>query len=374
MAFKNCYIFLKNTDTKADKQNEKDSGKASKPSIYSCLLKEFPDAEKVSISGEDHFFKKILKLKPSIENTTFDAEVIIFDVKDATYVNVTVEGYDDSSSIECLEKIHSQMEQLQLDDNYIMVISYDAISEYFCNKIFPKPNELERNLRRLLLNTYTINFGRNYFNDIDDKLQEKAKSIIKAKGGTKKKESERLQKFFYSFEFSDIQTLLFTPRWKESDEKQKQEFLSIHSDLSRLSDDELRSRFAEFSNKSEWDRYFADRIKGFDPQEILEKIRKYRNSIAHCKFFYRDDYNNCCSAIDQFNTAIVSAIDITEEKDFLDKNSIALREALSIFVSLIEPFTNTFEDSLFKSAKAMISEFEKIKRNIIPEFPSGLKE
>lgn len=368
----NCYIFLKNLD----KQDDQKKATATKvvPSIYSLVIKEFPNATRIKNNEESHFFKKTLDIKISVNNTDIDATITIFDVKDATYVNVTVCENDVCLSIHCLEKIHLAFSSFASVDDYIMVISYDAISEYYCNKIFPKLNKLERDLRKLLLNTYTINFGRNYFDDIDATLQEKAKSIIRATGGNKKKEKERLQKFFYSFEFSDIKTLLFTPRWKESDEKQKQEFLSAHPDLSLLSDSELRNCFTEFSNKSEWDRYFADRINGFDPQEVLELIRKYRNNIAHCKFFYKDDYEKCYNAIEQFDSAIISAIEITEEKDFLDKNSVALREALAVFVSLIEPFTITFEDSLFKSAKAMIGEFEKIKRNILPDIPKGLTD
>lgn len=368
----NCYIFLKNLDNQ-DNQKKTTATKVV-PSIYSLVIKEFPNATRIKNNEESHFFKKTLNIKISVNNTDIDATITIFDVKDATYVNVTVDANDVCSSINCLEKIHLAFSSFASGDNYIMVISYDAISEYYCNKIFPKLNKLERDLRRLLLNTYTINFGRNYFDDIDVALQEKAKSIIKATGGNKKKERERLQNFFYSFEFSDIKTLLFTPRWKESDEKQKQEFLSTHPDLSLLSDSELRNCFTKFSNKSEWDRYFADRINGFDPQEVLELIRKYRNNIAHCKFFYKDDYEKCYNAIEQFDSAIISAIEITEEKDFLDKNSVALREALAVFVSLIEPFTITFEDSLFKSAKAMIGEFEKIKRNILPDLPKGITD
>jgi hypothetical protein len=43
-------------------------------------------------------------------------------------------------------------------------------------------------------------------------LQKKSKGVIQAKGNEEKKQIERLKKFFYSMEFSDIQALLFTKK------------------------------------------------------------------------------------------------------------------------------------------------------------------
>lgn len=47
-------------------------------------------------------------------------------------------------------------------DEYVDIISYDAISEFYCNKILPKLNTLERNLRKLLFNIYIVNFGKEF--------------------------------------------------------------------------------------------------------------------------------------------------------------------------------------------------------------------
>ena len=53
-------------------------------------------------------------------------------------------------------------------------------------------------------------------------------------------EIARWQRFFYSFEFGDIQKLLFSKGWTNEDEQAKSRFLEKNKDLSQLTDDELR--------------------------------------------------------------------------------------------------------------------------------------
>ena len=131
--------------------------------------------------------------------------------------------------VNALEYIQNKIIGSGIEDNYIMIVSYDSISEYCCNKAYPKLNKLERNLRQLLFSNYTVNFGSDYYQTtISPELQVMIKGVIQAKGNEEKKNIERLKKFFYSMEFSDIQTLLFTKKWTKLEEDSKSEFLSKH--------------------------------------------------------------------------------------------------------------------------------------------------
>ena len=68
----------------------------------------------------------------------------------------------------------------KLSKNYIIITSYDSISEYYCNKVYPKLNEFERKFRKLLFITYTAQFKKAYFESTTSKeLQTKAKEKIK---------------------------------------------------------------------------------------------------------------------------------------------------------------------------------------------------
>ena len=129
---------------------------------------------------------------------------------------------------ECMEDIQQKFFSSCVRERYIDIISYDAVSEYYCNKIYPKLNTLERNLRKLLFNIYVVNFGLNYYKaTINEGLQNKAKQVVNRDSRKKEKdhikekytattrkeveEIELLQRFFYSLEYGDIQDLLFTP-------------------------------------------------------------------------------------------------------------------------------------------------------------------
>ena len=98
---------------------------------------------------------------------------------------------------------------------------------------------------------------------VDSSKEEKSsiKACYKAKNQKEAEEIERLQRFFYSFEYHDIQKLLFTQSWTSSDETEKNKFLETHTDLSKLSDEELRNAFSKYTPKSDWERFFNSKIK-----------------------------------------------------------------------------------------------------------------
>ena len=174
-----------------------------------------------------------------------------------------------------------------------------------------------------------MNFGHDYYQKtISSDLQKKIKSVIQAKGNEERKETERLQKFFYSMEFADIQQMLFVPHWTEIDERSKDDFLKSHEDLSLLTDEELRKVFSENAPRSDWERFFSDKMDNDIIQSLIDEIRRNRNNIAHCKFFYQAEYVTCNKAMSKFNKAVKSAITMAESKDFSDKNSESVKEAL----------------------------------------------
>lgn len=240
-----------------------------------------------------------------------------------------------------------------------MIVSYDAISEFYCNKLYPKLNELERHLRKLLFNIYTVNFGRDYYRTtFSAEIQSKAKEIIRAKGNSNRKEMTVLQEFFYSLEFGDIQEMLFTPRWTPLDEQAKCAFLEKHKDLSILTDAELRSVIADITPKSDWDRFFSDKLSGIDFKGIIESIRGFRNKVAHCKMITKVEYQNCLKMIEQLDDAILKAIEATEDKDFERKNSAYLQKMAGQLADAIQNFTTMYasmSSKLIQSTQSALS-------------------
>lgn len=244
-------------------------------------------------------------------------------------------------SIKALEYIHEKLYLSDINEYYIQIISYDAVSEYYCNKIYTKLNILKRNLRKLLFNIYIVNFGVKYYQaTISKELQDEVKSNIQAKGGKDKKDVARLQQFFYSIDYGKLQKILFKPTWTDIDQKKKDEFLANNDDLSKLSDEYLREKFLQFSPKSDWERFFQEKIKIQNIEQVIKDIANLRNKVAHFKLFDKEDYSKCLKLTKQLNNAVLKATELTEEKDFDEKNEENFRKSLENISKAVQLYRN----------------------------------
>ena len=348
MQLQNSYIFIPNPYLKKEAPKEKEDGTLYVnvgSGFISCLTRAFPTA--IKAPERKNFFKSEYTYIVELDGNSIEAKFLIHRVVENYYLDVVVTGKSKGKLVRALEYVQAAIEKSDIPKEYINIVSYDAISEHYCNKIYPKLNELERNLRKLLFNIYVVNFGRDYYQaTISDDLQDKIKNVIQAKGNRQKKEIERMQKFFYSMEFFDIQQMLFVPHWTEVDEKSKNDFLENHKDLSKLTDSILRKAFSEIAPRSDWERFFADKMDDNAVRSLIDEIRKNRNSIAHCKFFYQAEYATCNKAMDKFNKAVRSAIAITEDNDFSEKNSENIKKVLAGTVMRFEEFKMSVTEAL----------------------------
>lgn len=313
MELQNSYIFLPNPFKKEDiphPNRENVIRFKTEDSFVSCLKAAFPSA---TIDMDNSlFFKLVYCFSIDQDGISCAVTLLVNSVVQNFYLDVIVSGKSKTQVVKGLEYIQNVIDTSSIPQNYIEIISYDAVSEYYCNKIYPKLNELERNLRKLLFTIYVVNFGLNYYTStVTGELQSKAKSVINVDAKTDKdklksiykatnkeiEEITRWQRFFYSFEFSDIQKLLFSKNWTSVDEQGQAKFLEANQNLSQLTDKELRAAFIKYTPKSDWERFFSDKISELDVEGIIEEIRKSRNNIAHCKFFYRDEYESCKKAM-----------------------------------------------------------------------------
>lgn len=383
MKLKNSYIFLENLY--AIKENKRTTLKdgtmiLSKSRNVHFYIKElFPSMNIVDDIGI--FYKKRYIGTWEFGDIICNVEFVVTEVTDTIYLDLLVKGKTKNQIVKCIEEIQNKLLTSGIREEYIDIISYDSVSEYYCNKIYPKLNSLERNLRKLLLNIYTVNFGIDYYKTtIDEELQSKIKAVVgkdtkksnkqiksdyKTNTSNEAEEIARLQRFFYSFEYNDIQNLLFTPRWTGIDEINKSNFLKEHTDLSQLTDEELRKAFSDYVPKSDWERFFSNKITLNNISDMIDTIRVHRNTVAHFKFFYKKDYDECNILINNLNTAIIEAIKITEDKDFTDKNAEILSEALKSVLAKLDEFTKVFmEKAQSKLTTIIVPAVDMISRAV----------
>jgi len=364
MKLYNSYIFLPNPFRKENIHTAQEEGVIHiglDKSVESYIKQKFPDIKEINESK--NIFKTKYIDKMVMNNKNIDVMYIINKVSNTTYLDVFVDGNNKIDLIIALENINSLVLAEDIRNEYICIISYDSVSEYYCNKMFPKLDKFERNLRKLLFNIYIVNFGKDYYQStISQELQNKAKSNMHLKGKSEKVQVEQIQQFFYSLDFGDIDKLLFTTSIATYNEKKFNDFLKCNKNLSKLSDDELRKAFNEFVPKSDWNRFFKDKIYIDDIENVINNIRKYRNCVAHAKLFNKNEYDTCNKLVKKLNIAIIKAIEITEEKDFTEKNSNTIGELMSHIISSM----NKLGESLAEAITPNIFESINFKDLIFP--------
>ena len=346
------YIFLQ-------KESKNENEIVYKPSFNSLFNRLFDNIHKDEMNSTIY---KAVYVKDTFDPKCL-ASIDIYTVKPNSYLNITVESPTKSKAIKELEEFHKQINNCrELNDSYVIIVSYDAISEYYCNKIYPKINKMERLLRRLCFNIYIFNYGNDYFTKtIDDNLQEEIKKRI-----NNKSKKIRLQRFFYSLDFGQLETMLFVPHWTEVENDTLNSIL-MKENLSELSDQELRDAFVKCQPTSDWDRLFSDKMSDIDAHDLIHRVHDYRNNVAHSKFFYYKDYFECNKLLNQLIKSINKAISITEDKDFIEKNwgpfittLKLISDVASGFVNTITPALQLFSEYTKNTIKGLTPIFEAI--------------
>ena len=107
------------------------------------------------------------------------------------------------------------------------------------------------------------------------------------------------------------------------------------------------------SPKSDWERLFADKIDNSEIENMIETVRSTRNDIAHCKFFYKEQYNTFNKVVTDLNHLILKAIQLTEEKDFVHKQAESFWIALAGITDTLVQFQKYIKDSISSSLKSL---------------------
>lgn len=290
-------------------------------------------------------------------------ELTLHQADEQYYLTIEVESRTLKRAVEVLEETEDKLMSTDIQKGYIDIKSYDGVSEYYCNLMYPLLNTLERKLRHLLLNVYTLKFEDTYFEQFDESIQDEAKSRIRQAAkppfvvpqrrddfGLKGKELRhvnRIRFFFEAISLGGLETLLFEKRVTDGEREEVAAFQEANEDLGKLPDAELREMFKKLEPRSDWERYFEQKVLYDDIEIAIGKIRETRNTVDHCKGFRKEYYAQAKDLTDGLIEAIDDAIRVTEEEGFEANNSKA------IFETIKELARNN--DALMESVRALVS-------------------
>lgn len=315
------------------------------PSPYQLIKKSFENLEVKNSSNRNNKY-----VRSNWDGSfVINQEKIKFGIKQYSkqkiaYLSIYIKG---NRNINTLEIIDSTINKA-MTKYYIIITSYDSISEFYCNKIYNKLNKFERKLRELMFKIYTFHYGIHYY-------ERKFSDNLKAKVKTDKSiysESisiEKIKQALYELTYNEIIDLLFTPKWLEDDEKSKLKLIE------RIKNENLSSaELVEFINtlkpKSDWERLFIPYIGNtLNMQEIMDELRNLRNSIAHCKFFKKEHYERCLDILKISNRVIDKALKEVTKIDFQELNEQYSSEELQKAIEKLSTYANKMLEQINNS-------------------------
>ena len=370
MLYKNSYIFLR-------RENEPEIKKKPDGNTYEIRLessfvsifeKSFDDVvynekKDINFNMNSGLFKIIYQNRKRVVYFKY------YDVGKNYYLDIIINSKSEYDAINILDLVNTIImgDKNNFEKYYLSIISYDYISEYYCNKLYPYLNKFDRKMRKLLFNIYTLNFDHNYYTAT---TTEEFRSSIKERIGSMKiknipKEDCRIKYAFYSLEYNNIIDLLFTKTVTENEKKKVQDFIDDNNDLSKFSDTDIREMFETYQGKTDWERFFGDKEIEEDFKTTLNEIREYRNSIAHCKFMSKNQYSLCLDLIRKTTKSIDKALRITEKRDFIVRSMEIHEEELQSTTRMIHEALEKINKTLVENISIMMKSVnDRLTQNI----------
>ena len=165
--------------------------------------------------------------------------------------------------------------------DYNIIVIYDGVSNYFCDKSYPFLNEFERRLRELVYIILVKTFGAEWYEKtVSDELKIKIKET-----GKSNNKSVLIENSLYEMTMYDMEMYLFNPYC----ELNSNDIIQTIINDSNKSKEEIVYLLSECIPKSLWDRFFYDKINNI--QAEINETREFRNKIAHNKEFHEKEYN-----------------------------------------------------------------------------------
>ncbi len=189
--------------------------------------------------------------------------------------------------------------QICLIDSYNVIKTYDDVSTYYCNLVYPSLNEFDRKMRLLLYNTYYLLYGDEFPQKFDYYSNATGDKLNKRKSKDSNETKFCSDNIFYAYDYSQMIDILFG---KDNNE-------SINS-------------------KSDWDMFFSDKIDFPNCEEEINEIKRLRNKVAHCKLFPKSDYKRLEYLLTKYNKALDKAIELTYSKDFAKEYILSVKNTL----------------------------------------------
>ncbi len=246
-----------------------------------------------------------------IDKKKYDISYMIFYDKNLEMIELTLShGKKRINDAKVLNHVDNLLRKGKLRKDYSIIVTYDGVSSYFCNKAYPMINEFETCLRELVYTILIKTFGIEWYEKtVSDELSSRIKQVSKGKSN-----SALIESALNEMTMHDLETYLFKPYSEFDFEQLVKSEQNIDAIFSEKSKEEIVLLLEKCIPKSLWNRFFDSNID--DIQNELNMIRDFRNKVAHNKEFNENEYNNFCNIVKMVISKIKNAKDNISMKEF----------------------------------------------------------
>lgn len=289
----------------------------------------------IFIKGKDDFCQDIEQFKNLLSSNVrleIKEKQIIADHKELAYsivmcnvaasnevvfhVSLEAKQENEEDQIEALECAEDVLRRVNGKYKAFLINTIrDDISQYYGRKLFPKIVEAEGLLREIIYLFMLKNVGSKWLKE--QSPEEVKKAILNT---AEKNQSQGFYPDTDALIYADFITLGWFFFSKYPLKTNYQELVRKLKEKENLEQEKLTALIEQFESRSNWERYFADKITVEKLSEKWNQLYCYRNMVAHTKKIRKDDYKHATEILNEILPAFknclenMNSINMTEEE------------------------------------------------------------
>lgn len=293
----------------------------------------------VNVEGFKKYLESNMRIKFENNEVTIDkkkyryklAETVVEKSNEIVFhfgIEPSSSSLSEAKQLESLENASSVLQRI--NDKYEMFKIYtiwDDISMYYTKKLYSPIEKIENQLRKIIYLFMTKTVGTIWTKEnMPASVQN---DIEKTKSKNALTNTDDVNLLYYA-DFIVLGAFFFGRYSLNNNYTKLIEQLQIPENQTN---EKIMKLAEEFEIKSNWERYFKDKIEVDKLEEKWKKIYHYRNIVAHSKQLRKKEYDEATSLINEIDKAFSKCIDLIDDVDFTEEESKAVEKVANATIA-----------------------------------------
>lgn len=263
---------------------------------------------------------------------TFDYSIEQWDVerspKETVFHLVISHTSAESSVIEKLDELDDFLNRLNIrfGAQFIINTVWDDVSSFYEERLYPKIARSERLLREIIYRFMIKAVGGSWYEkatppkvkDEIGRTMEKRASVDEEQANNRQEDSQ-----LYYADFIQLGNFLFAAYpLRRIDQRAIDKIRKALQENGQ----NLEGLLDSYDSKSNWDRYFADKIHVDDLEGKWRELYGYRNQVAHVKRMRRVEYERAMDLASEITGVFEDCLEQVENMDMSPEETAAIKE------------------------------------------------